>query len=133
MDEKDEKILDVLEDDGRASYTEIAEKLDVSEGTVRNRVEKMVEKGIIERFTIERRDQESKAIVMTQLETGKEIENVLSSFPDDIPVLEVAGNYDLILEIQRESNEEINSVLDEVRSIEGVKETETYMVLNERN
>jgi len=38
MDSIDEEILEHLSQDGRASYTEIAEKLDVSEGTVRKGV-----------------------------------------------------------------------------------------------
>lgn len=133
MDEKDEKILDILEENGRASYIEIADEVGVSEGTVRNRIEKLENEGIIEGFTVERSDRDSSAVVMTELETGIEIDDVVSSFPGGIQVLEVTGKYDLILRIEGGSNEEINSVLDEIRSIEGVKDTETYMVLKERN
>jgi DNA-binding Lrp family transcriptional regulator len=133
MDKKNEKILELLKKDGRASYTQIAQELDVSEGTVRNRVQKMKENEVIERFTVETSGLGSEAVVMVKLETGRDIENVLAEFPKGIEIKEVAGEYDLILEIERESNPEINSVLDEVRSIEGVDSTETFMVLNRRN
>lgn len=133
MDKKNEKILELLKKDGRASYTQIAQELDVSEGTVRNRVQKMKENEVIERFTVETSGLGSEAVVMVKLETGRDIENVLADFPKGIEIKEVAGEYDLILEIERESNPEINSVLDEVRSIEGVDSTETFMVLNRRN
>lgn len=132
MDKKDEKILEYLQKDGRASYTEIAEEIGVSEGTVRNRVEKMQENNTIEKFTIETGTKGSKAVVMVQLETGRDIDQVLEDFPHPVQIMEVTGEYDLVLEIERPSNQEINELLDEIRSIEGVDSTETYMVLNER-
>jgi DNA-binding Lrp family transcriptional regulator len=132
MDKKDEKILNLLKQDGRASYTEIAEEIGVSEGTVRNRVEKMQENNIIENFTVETGSRGSKAIVMVRLQTGKDINNVMESFPKGITIMEVTGEYDLVLEVQRPSNKKINDLLDNIRSIEGVDSTETYMVLKER-
>jgi len=133
MDSTDEEILEILEEDGRISFTEVAEKVDVSEGTVRNRVEKMQETGVIEKFTVETSTESSKAVVMVELETGRDIEKVLKGFPKAITILEVAGDYDLVLRIERKSNREINSLLDSIRSISGVKDTETYMVLNQRS
>jgi DNA-binding Lrp family transcriptional regulator len=133
MDEKDRKILDILKEDGRESYTEIAEEVGVSEGTVRNRVERMQENDVIEKFTVETSSRGTSAVIMVELETGKDIENTLEAFPEDIEIMEVAGKYDLVLRVQREENSQINSMLDEIRSIEGIKETETYMVLNQRN
>lgn len=133
MDRTDEEILEILEQDGRISFTEVAEKVDVSEGTVRNRIEKMQETGVIEKFTVEISTEGSNAVVMVELETGRDIEKVLEDFPDSIKILEVAGDYDLVLRIERKSNREINSLLDSIRSISGVKDTETYMVLNQRS
>ena len=133
MDRTDEEILEILEEDGRVSFTEVAEKVDVSEGTVRNRIEKMQKSGVIEKFTVETSTEGSKAVVMVELETGRDIEEVLNDFPEGITILEVAGDYDLVLRIERKSNREINSILDTIRSISGVKGTETYMVLNQRS
>jgi len=132
MDQKDEEILEILKQDGRASYTDIAEEVNVSEGTVRNRVEKMQENSVIEKFSVQTGTRGSRAVVMVELRTGKDIEKVLKEFPEKIQIMEVAGEYDLVLEIERPSNREINNLLDDIRSIEGVDSTETYMVLNER-
>lgn len=132
MDERNVEILKFLKEDGRASYTRIAEEIGVSEGTVRNRVEKMKQDGTIEKFTVETQTEGPKAVVMVKLETGRDIEQVLEKFPGQIQIKEVTGGYDLILEVERPSNREINDVLDEIRSIDGVDSTETYMVLNER-
>ncbi len=133
MDRTDEEILEILEEDGRISFTELAQKVDFSEGTVRNRIEKMQESGVIEKFTVETSTEGSRAVVMVELETGKDIEEVLKEFPKGIEILEVAGGYDLVLRIERRNNREINSLLDSVRSISGVEGTETYMVLNQRS
>lgn len=133
MDAKDEKIIQHLRKDGRASYTEIAEEIGVSEGTVRNRVQNMKEEGLIKKFTVETSARGSEAVVMVKLETGRDIEKVLEDFPETVEIKEVAGEYDLILEIERESNPEINSVLDEIRRIDGVDSTETFMVLKKRS
>ncbi len=47
LDEVDRKIVDYLREDGRMAYREIARRLDVSEGTVRKRVNKLLETGFI--------------------------------------------------------------------------------------
>lgn len=132
MDQKDAKILEHLKEDGRAPYTDIAEEIGVSEGTVRNRVEKMIENGDIEKFTVQTGTKGSKAVVMVELKTGRDINEILGEFPEKIEVMDVTGEYDLILEIERPSNQEINDLLDDIRTIDGVDSTETYMVLNER-
>lgn len=133
MDKRDEEILDILEEDGRASFTHVADEIGVSEGTVRNRVKNMLEEEVIEKFTVKKGSRGSKAVVMIRLRTGKDIEKVLKKFPEKINLMEVTGEYDLIMEIERSSNQEINELLDDIRRIDGVKSTETYMVLKERS
>ncbi len=132
MDELDREILDVLKQDGRRSFTDIAERVEVSEGTVRNRVEDMKERGVIERFTVETSQEGMSAVVMVSVSTGKSIEKVFESFPEGIEAQEVTGDFDIIVKLERPSIEELNSQLDEIRGIEGVEETRTYSVLRTR-
>jgi hypothetical protein len=47
MDRLDYEILSVLQQDGRRSFTEIGKKLGVSEGTIRKRVMRLVDDGVI--------------------------------------------------------------------------------------
>ncbi|PSP55896.1 AsnC family transcriptional regulator, partial [Halobacteriales archaeon QH_7_66_37] len=63
MDELDREILDILRRDARTPYTEIADEVGTSEGTIRNRVESMVEAGVIERFTVATRTGNVKAMI----------------------------------------------------------------------
>jgi DNA-binding Lrp family transcriptional regulator len=52
IDEKDERIIEMLEEDGRKSYNDMAEKLGMSEAAVRKRVQALRLKGVIKKFTI---------------------------------------------------------------------------------
>ena len=132
MDSKDREILDRLEENGRAAFTEISEDMNVSEGTVRNRVQRMKDEGVIEKFTVEISEQEQvKAFVSVDISTERDFEDVLGDLPNDLEVFEVAGRFDLFIKVSRYSSEEVNKVVDEIRSIEGVSDTTTYMVLSD--
>ncbi len=63
MDDLDRQILDILRRDARTPYTEIASQVGTSEGTVRNRVERLTEDGVIERFTVSTRTGNIKAMI----------------------------------------------------------------------
>ncbi|MFB6115935.1 MAG: Lrp/AsnC family transcriptional regulator [Candidatus Nanosalina sp.] len=133
MDQKDEKILEYLQDHGRAPFTEISEKIGVSEGTVRNRVQKLQEKGVIEKFTVEiNRKQDIKAFVTADISTDREFDEVINEFSEDVEVFELAGDTDLLVKVSGENSGQINEVVDNIRGVEGVKDTKTYMVLSER-
>ncbi|WP_254901207.1 Lrp/AsnC family transcriptional regulator [Tuberibacillus sp. Marseille-P3662] len=52
IDETDRKILDCLNDDGRMSYVDIGKQLNISRVSVRERVNQMIDKGVIEKFSV---------------------------------------------------------------------------------
>lgn len=132
MDNTDEEILSILEEDGRASFTDIADRVGVSEGTVRNRVEKLQETGVIENFTINiNQDRGIAAFISITVSTDREFDRIIADFPDDIEVYELAGDMDMLVKAERSSSEEINDVVDEIRAVEGVESTQTYMILSE--
>jgi DNA-binding Lrp family transcriptional regulator len=132
MDEVDEKILSILQEDGRASFTNIAEQVDVSEGTVRNRVEKLQETGVIQNFTVNvNRERDISAFISVNVSTGREFEQIISEFPDDLQVYELAGDMDMLVKVERDSSEQVNQIVDDIRAVEGVKSTQTYMILSE--
>lgn len=132
MDERDRKILEILRENGRAPFTEIADRLGVSEGTVRNRVTKLQEEGVIDHFTVQT-DHGASAVVLVDLSTDEDIDSIIARFPDDIRVYEIAGEHDLVLRFSRSSRDELNEAIDAVRSVEGVVDTTTYTVLKTRD
>jgi Lrp/AsnC family transcriptional regulator for asnA, asnC and gidA len=52
LDDIDRQIIAMLQEDGRRSYSEIAEEVDRTEVTIRRRVRSLLKEGIIKRFTI---------------------------------------------------------------------------------
>ncbi|MDY6930816.1 MAG: Lrp/AsnC family transcriptional regulator [Halobacteriota archaeon] len=52
MDDKDRKIIEALRENSRTPFTEIAQKLGVSESTIRNRVQALENDGVIKKYTI---------------------------------------------------------------------------------
>lgn len=130
MDQTDEKILEILEQNSRKSYTKIAEQLKVSEGTIRNRIKKLKQKGKIQKFTIERGNSQYQAFVLTQVNTDFDFTQTEKLLPNQVKHYEVAGSIDLIIEIQTHSKQKLNQLVDQIREIKGVKETETQVVLS---
>ncbi len=53
MDDKDFKIIKILQENSRTPYTEIGKKLGLTEATIRKRVSELERKGVIKRYTIE--------------------------------------------------------------------------------
>ncbi len=130
MDETGRKILDYLQEDGRASYTEIAEEIGVSEGTVRNRVQQMTEDGTIKRFTVELSEPAGlRAVVMVTVDPDRDIATIISSFPADCTLYEVTGDHDMVVRFSRDTSTALNEALEQIRKVEGVTNTKTYTVL----
>ncbi|MGL6297695.1 MAG: Lrp/AsnC family transcriptional regulator, partial [Methanobacteriaceae archaeon] len=50
LDSVDEKILELMNEDARTPYRKIARELNISVGTVHNRVEKLTKGGIVKKF-----------------------------------------------------------------------------------
>jgi Lrp/AsnC family transcriptional regulator for asnA, asnC and gidA len=71
-DEIDRKILEILNQDGRTKYTDIARSIQKSEGTVRNRIKRLQKNGIINGFRVvtfpENLGYEIQAIITFQLD-----------------------------------------------------------------
>lgn len=53
VDEKDIRIIQMLREDARMSYTNMAKKLNITEAAVRKRVKNLESKGVIKKYTVE--------------------------------------------------------------------------------
>lgn len=132
MDEIDNLIIRELEIDGRKPYTDIAKKLGLSEGTVRKRVEKLVEEGKIKFTAVITAKTGFSALVLIktapQTKTSAIVESI-KKIKEVKEIYEVAGDADIIVKISCNNAEEFNEIIDEIRSIPNILETRTYAVL----
>jgi len=133
MDELDRRILRLLVIDSRMSYTEMANRVGMSEGTVRKRVRKLVMGGIIARFTIETGPEVFEAMVLVTTIAGSATSAIaerISGLRDVISAREVTGQFDIVALLSGDDITSINRGIDCVRGVEGVSKTNTLFVLN---
>ncbi|MEM3810683.1 MAG: Lrp/AsnC family transcriptional regulator [Conexivisphaerales archaeon] len=135
MDEIDLKLLELLKDDGRASYIDLGKKLNLSEAAVRRRVRKMVEDGTIKRFTLEIKERE-RAMALTLLSTVPntptyDVAGRINKINGVEKVYEITGQYDIAVLMSGPNIAEVNKVIDEIRKTDGVINTNTVIILRE--
>jgi len=133
MDEVDEKIIQILKKNGRASYGDIGKEVGLSEGAVRVRVKKLLESGVIKRFTIETGLlDKSEALSLISVDPSiptSDVSAALRSIPGVESVYEVTGEYDIAVIISAGTIGEVNECVEKIRKVEGVLDTNTMIVL----
>ncbi|MFB6114528.1 MAG: Lrp/AsnC family transcriptional regulator [Halodesulfurarchaeum sp.] len=135
MDDLDRQILDVLRRDARTPYTEIASRLSVSEGTVRNRVDRLVEDDVIERFTVSTRTGNVKAMVevgvAVDVDTHAVSDRMVTWNEVDF-VWQVSGEADIVLVVDATDTDSLNQLITKSREQEEVVSTKTRLILDEK-
>ena len=134
IDNLDKRILEIMKKDSRCPYVEIAEKLGVSEGTVRSRVHKMTEDGIIRGFTIKTSSKNVKALVEVRIDVNTDTEEIarkLSEYDGVTEVFEVTGDQDIIAIVDVEASQSLNEIIERVRRYDNVLSTRTRLILKE--
>lgn len=130
MDEKDWAIIEILRRNARTSNSDIGRELNVSEGTVRKRIQKLTEDGTIKKFTVVLRNEgvEGVILVRTEPKKAKEIFDYINSRFDEI--YEFSGRFDIAIRVNCKSLDELNTIVDELRVLEGVRNTDTLVRLH---
>jgi len=135
FDALDKMILLELQRDGRAPFTSIAARLQVAEGTVRKRVNRLVERGVLRLVGIidpARVGRTIQAIVGIRVGDGhvEQVVEHLRSLPQVRYLGVTAGAYDLIIEVVVSSNEDLYQFLtNQLRQVPGVAASDTSLIL----
>lgn len=113
------KILEHLKEDGRATFSSIAEKLGVSESTVRSRVTRMREQNMIQFITVTNplaMGQSCWAMLGITVQPGTNVATVaeyLSGLDEVVYAMRIAGRFDLLVEVVVDSPITLRDFLDE--------------------
>ena len=135
MDELDREILSILRRDARTPYTEIADQVGTSEGTVRNRVDRLVDDGIIERFTVPTRTGNVKSMIEVGVDVNVDTEAVtdhIAEWPAVDFVWQVSGEEDIVVVVDAADTGAVNELITRARELEEVVSTKTRLILDER-
>lgn len=138
-DKLNQQIIDMLESDGRLPFKEIAKALDISEGTVRNRVNRMKDAGVlqikalVDRSAINYATDSMLGIKVAPTSSPSEVAKRLQDCSEIVFIIWVTGRYDLLVEIASEGDETLSKFLekhcfnnDDIKDIEVMKGLATY-------
>jgi Lrp/AsnC family transcriptional regulator for asnA, asnC and gidA len=138
LDELDKKILDLLQQDGRMAYTEIAKKLIVSHGTIHQRINRLEELGIITgtKATIDyqKLGYDVTTLLGIHLKSAKDQARVIEKLKLMKEVVEVyytTGAYALIIKVHNKTIKDFHFFLAEkLQSISEIQSTESFICLD---
>jgi DNA-binding Lrp family transcriptional regulator len=135
MDEIDHKLMSLLRQDARLTVAALAAKLQVSRGTVTNRIRRLEDDGVIVGYTVRLRpDVQHNAIKawMSIAVEGNQTRAVIASLlgePGVATLHDTNGRWDLLAELRAETLQELAKVLERIRLLKGISNTETSIHL----
>ncbi len=135
LDEIDLYILDALRKDGREAFAQIAERLGVSPGMIRQRYNRLVELGYLKVVAITnpiQRGLKTMAVIGIRTDGNKmlEVADRIAKLEEVVYLIVVSGRFDILAEVFCRDHEELLKFITErLYGIDGVRETETFMHL----
>jgi Lrp/AsnC family transcriptional regulator, regulator for asnA, asnC and gidA len=137
LDDADKALVELLQHDGRLPYTRLAASIGLSEAAVRQRVNRLIENKVVQIVAV------TDPLTLgfrRQAMVGVKTEGDIIAVADALALIAevdyvvcTSGSFDLLFELVCEDDEHLLAVLnDQVRTIPGVRSTETFMYLRLR-
>jgi Lrp/AsnC family transcriptional regulator for asnA, asnC and gidA len=136
IDEVDQRILRLLLKDASVSQETIANEVGTSVGTVSNRIKRMKEEGVIERFipAVNARALGFDIVALIDIRiAGGHMEEVQQAFcdhPNVCSIYDITGEYDTMFVTKFCSTEDLNTFIKQLAQHEHVQRTSSNLVLN---
>ena len=135
MDPLDRDLISLLRQDARLSVATLADKLQVSRGTVSNRIRKLEDSGVITGYTVRLRPDSQPAQIrawMSIAVEGNDMRTVIAKLlgePGVAALHDTNGRWDLLAELRADHLAGLSQVLERIRLIRGISSTETSIHL----
>ncbi|MBN2323784.1 MAG: Lrp/AsnC family transcriptional regulator [Spirochaetes bacterium] len=139
IDEVDMKVIDILEENGRTPNNEIAARLHISEGTVRNRIKKLTESGFLKVKGLcnpDKRKDKQLIFILVSLEVTKrwdEIALKVSELPGVKSVSMITGRFDLLVKLFIEPHNLIKFLTQDLSGVGSISSTESLITIKSFN
>ncbi|MEQ8534013.1 MAG: Lrp/AsnC ligand binding domain-containing protein [Imperialibacter sp.] len=139
IDNVDLKILNLLMEDAKIPYTEIAKKVFVSGGTIHVRMKKLEEMGVVQGTTLKldysKLGYDITCFIGIYLQKSSlydEVVERLREIPEIVTVNYTTGNYCIFVKLHCRDTKHLREVLhDKIQKVEGIERTETLISLEE--
>jgi len=134
LDAVSKGIIEQLQKDGRMPYAAIGKAVGLSEAAVRQRVQRLLDSGVMQIVAVTDPLQlgfARQAAIGIHAEGDVEpIADLLAQMPEVVYVIVTAGSFDLIVEVVCESDSHLLELLSKrIRALDGVRATESFVYL----
>jgi len=134
LDDVNRKVIEQLQQDGRRSYAAIAKAVGLSEAAVRQRVQRLLDAGVMQIVAVTDPLQlgfSRQAMIGIRADGDlSEVADKLASLPEVDYVVVTAGSFDLLVELVCNDDEHLLSILNNsIRTVPGVRDSETFVYL----
>jgi Lrp/AsnC family transcriptional regulator for asnA, asnC and gidA len=134
VDEVGKRLIEELQQDGRRSYAALAKTVGLSEAAVRQRVQRMVDSGLMQVVAV---TDPLQVGFRRQAMIGLRVEGDLTTIADELAKIDevdyvviTAGSFDILLELVCEDDDHLLQLLSQrIRVLPGVRDTETFVYL----
>ena len=136
VDSLDRAILSVLRDSARAPYVDIAKSVGVTERTVRTRMRRLEEEGVIRGYTVREAGIGLSALIRLKVGPGTEIGTLageVAGWPGVEWVFEISGDADLVAVVHVDDTVALRNMLDKMwlAAPGDISSTQTELVLEQ--
>ena len=138
LDEIDKKILDFLVENTRTPFTEIANQMGISAGTVHVRVKKMEDAGIILGYSLVINYKKLKynfttyvGILLSKSNKTQEVLKILEGIPNVTELSVTSGKYNIFCKIRAKDTDDAKRIIYQINDIEEVMRTESMISIEE--
>ena len=138
LDEIDKKILDFLVENTRTPFTEIANQMGISAGTVHVRVKKMEDAGIILGSSLVINYKKLNynfttyvGILLSKSNKTQEVLKILEGIPNDTELSVTSGKYNIFCKIRAKDTDDAKRIIYQINDIEEVMRTESMISIEE--
>ena len=140
LNQLDWEIIGELQKNGREPNSTIAKKLNVTEGTIRQRVKKLLEAGVLRvsgQLNPEFLEGHQMILMGINIKESKRLEKTfhdLSALEEVHSVAITSGRYDLFIQVIVSNNlGVVNFLTKSMSKIDGISQTETFVLLKTKN
>jgi DNA-binding Lrp family transcriptional regulator len=136
LDEIDRKLIEELMNNSRSSMRQLATKLDVALGTIRNRLDRLEQDGVIKGYNVildpAKVGWEMTVIVGLRITKGRmiEVQKRIAEDPRVFLVYDVTGDYDSFVIAKVQDTDDLNDLTKGVLTSKGIERSLTHVVLN---
>ncbi|MDR1993877.1 MAG: Lrp/AsnC family transcriptional regulator [Nitrososphaerota archaeon] len=128
LDDLDKHLLKLLQTNSRATFSELSYKLNTAEATIRFRVKRLVDRGIISKFTIiidpNKTGQKVIGAILLKIEPTnlEKACKTIATYPETMYLFQSTGEYDIVSVIVTQDLEHLNRIVKQTKTIKGIKD-----------